>query len=223
MTAADLSTSLGDPSRGKLSAEERLFQVIQNGGEPPIQEQGGSFQRFFRKLWLGLKRNKHHPDPQAASGSGLARLNKFLGVVIVAGLALSVSNLFLLKPDIKQVYSRVAGAHSSAEYIGFKLVPVEELLTPLTSRSFFHPKTEEVPAPADVPVLTSNLPVAGVLESLQLVGIAFGAQSEAMIREKKGGRTYFLKQGEQLNGVIVKEIQKDRVIVEYAGQTRELM
>lgn len=223
MTSLDLGASLGDPSRGKLSAEERLFQVIQSGGEPPIQEQGGSFKRFLRKLLSGLRPAKHHPEPQAPRGSGLARLNKVLGVVIVAGLGLSVSNLFFFKPDIKRVYSRVASAQAAAGHMELKSVPVEEFVAPITSRSLFHPKVEEAPVETVAPVLTSNLPVAGVLESMQLVGIAFGAQPEAMIREKKGGRTYFLKQGEQINGVVVKEIQKDRVIVEYAGQTKELM
>lgn len=225
MTSPDLSASLGDPSQGKLSAEERLFQVIQSGGEPPEQEQGGSFKKFFRKISSAFKRKKRHSVQKSEAGSGLARLNKIVGVVIVMGGILSVANLFYFKPDIKWVYSRVAGTHAAAGHTDLKAVPIEELLTPITSRSLFRPKTEEAPpAPAaDAAPVAAAPGSAAAMDTLQLVGIAFGTNPEAMIREKKGGRTYFLKQGEQINGVVVKEIQKDRVIVECAGQTKELM
>lgn len=215
-----LTAPPGNPSPVKLSAEERLLQVIQNGGESPASGKRRLFGEFYQRIRSALGPRGHRPDREKAPGSNLVRLNKTLEAVLVLGLILSVANLFLFRPDIGRMHSRVASANTPQGHPAFKPISVEELLGVIGSRNLFQPKIEEV-----LPVVPSGpaAELSGILENLQLVGIAWGAQPEAMIREKKEGRTFFLKTGDQLKGVTVKEILKDRVIVEYEGQTKEIM
>ncbi|MBI4412264.1 MAG: hypothetical protein HY541_07260 [Deltaproteobacteria bacterium] len=223
MMILGLTAPPGDPSRMKLSAEERLLQVIQSGGESPFAGKGGGG-GFVQKIWSVFKQGGPAPGKKPVPGSGLGRLNKILGTVIVLGLILAVINAFYFKPDISRMHSLVAGTRPPEGQVDLNPIPVEEFLTPITSRNLFQPKTEE-PPPPDAPAVPPPGPAApsGVFESLQLVGIAWGTRPEAMIREKSEGRTFFLKQGDELKGVLVKEILRDRVIVEYEGETKEIL
>lgn len=218
-----LSAPFGsEPSRAKLSAEERLLEVIQNGGETPLKERGGGFGGFFQKirsLWNpGDPRSRQKPPP----GSDLARLNKALFGVIVLGLALSAVNVFYFKPDIGQVKGRVKAPPPAQERKALTSVPVEEFLEPITGRSLFQPKTEEI-KPVEAAPPPKQEGAGGIMENFRLVGIAWGTEPEAMIKDSQEGRTFFLKTGDELKGVIVKEILKDRIIVEFEGQTKEIM
>lgn len=204
----------------ELSAEERLLQVIQNGGESPFPEKGSFLGKFYQGLRSMLHRGGASSDPKRDTASMLARLNKALILSGVLVIALSGINIFFFRPDIGLLQSRVAEALPVQERPNLNLPPVEEFLTSLTSRSFFQPITAELapkkPSPDDADI-------AGVLDNLKLVGIAWSAVPEAMIREVKEGRTFFLKEGEKIKGVSVKQILKDRVIMEYNGQTKEFM
>lgn len=224
MTIFGLNLPHGGSSRTQPSAEERLLQVIQSGGEQPVKGSvGRQFRGFYRRIWSALKQRRPQPDQKPAPGSDIVRLNKALGAVVVVGLSLAVINAFFFKPDIGRMHTRVASALTPQVHSDLNPIAVEEFLTPITGRNLFQPKTEEAPSAA-APLPVNNVPTtSNILENLQLVGIAWGAQAEAMIREKKEGRTFFLKQGEQLRGVLIKEILKDRVVVEYEGQTKELI
>lgn len=210
-----------DPSQGKLSAEERLLEVIQNGGASPVPEKSRPFKKISSKIRSALKR-KPHPGRKPTRGSPLASANQVLVVLMILGLVLSAVSAFAFKPDIGKIYSRVAGAPKPQGHPNLKPLAVDELMTSIAGRNLFQPKMEESTPPADA----ARPPPGGkegILENLELVGIAFGAHSEVMIREKKEGRTFFLKEGETFKGVLVKQILKDRVIVEFGQETKELM
>lgn len=202
----------------KLSAEERLFQMIQDGGELPIPTKRRWFGGFRQKLRSALQRGKSSPRSKRDMVSVPARLNGPLALICVLVIFLSVTNIFFFKSDIGQLHGRVAETLPVQERPNLNPLPVEAFLTPITSRSLFQPTTGE-PEPKK-PSPAADL---GGVENFKLVGIAWGTQPEAMIREVKEGRTFFLKEGEKIKGVVVKEILKDRVIVEQEGQTKELM
>ncbi len=167
-----------------------------------------------------LHRGGASPDPKRNTASMLVRLNKALILSGVLVIALSGINIFFFQPDIGLLQSRVAEALPVQERPNLNLPPVEGYLTSLTRRSLFQAATEEL-APKKAPPGEGD--IAGFLDNLKLVGIAWGAAPEAMIREVKEGRTFFLKEGEKIRGVTVKQILKDRVIMEYNGQTKEFM
>lgn len=234
----DSTGSPRDPSHGKLTAEERLLQVIQDGGEPIKSGRGsrwGDISRWFSRLSparIQTALKARWPGPlsiksilKAVFQWDLAWANRALGTVSGLGLILAVGNVFYPKLDIGRVYSQVERTHApSGERSVPQPVPVDEYVASITGRNLFR-ASSSTPAPvagveAPLPVVS---PVTGGLDDLQLVGIAWGVYPEAMIRDKKGGRTHFLKQGDRLKDVLVKEILRDRVVVEYGGQPRELM
>ncbi|MBI4365824.1 MAG: hypothetical protein HY543_03295 [Deltaproteobacteria bacterium] len=238
MTLFGHGASFGKPPHAKQSAEERLLEVIQNGGEKPVAEQRRSFSQRMG-TWFGWGRECYYrirsrlqarksrpPRKKAARGSAIVRVNQALGVSIVVVLVISVITTFFFRPDIGALRGRVAEASIPREHPDLAPMPLEEVMAPLTNRDLFSPKTAETPA-AEVPAAAAKSEPSpgalGVLESFQLVGLAWGEFPEAMIREGKGGRTYFLKQGETLRGVLVKEIRKASVVLEYEGQEKELM
>ena len=215
-----------EPSQGKLSAEERLLEVIQNGGEATAQTSGPPRQGFYQKVLSTFKKSDSASTQTAVRGFDLARLNGILSLIIVLGMGLSIINIYYFKPDIKKIYTRVVAAPPSQTQMDLSPISVDDFLATLTGRNIFQPKVNEpppvpvetTPPPTDTPVIPS-----GEVGDLQLVGIAWGSQPEVMIRDKKGGRTFFLKEGEELKGVKAKEILKDKVIVEHQGETKELM
>lgn len=211
----------GDSPRTKLSAEERLLEVIQKGGEAHVPFQGKRlFGGFYEKIRSTFGQRDSGSGRKRNGGSRLGQVNKALGVVVILGLGLSTLNVFYFKPDVGRMQGLVAEAAVPEAPADLGSIPVEEVLASIRGRSLFQPKAEEAP-PAAPPPPAGSAPA--VLENLQLVGIAWGAQPEAMIRDKQEGRTYFLKVGETWKDVLVKEILKDRVIVEYAGETREIL
>lgn len=219
-----------NPPGGKPTAEERLLQVIQSEGEPVAAGKENRWEKVSQQFSrLSPKRIWEAFQPRGPGPSGqkpvwrfdLAWVNKALGTVTALALVSAIGNAFFLKPDIGGVYGQVERFQApGGERTLPQSVPVEEYVASITGRNLFQPSSAEVVEPASAPAAVTPL---GVLDNLQLVGIAWGVYPEAMIRDKKGGRTHFLKQGEKLREVLVKEILKDRVIVEYEGQDRELM
>ncbi|MFH0799988.1 MAG: hypothetical protein V2A66_07410 [Pseudomonadota bacterium] len=203
-----------------LSAEEKLLQVIQNGGESPFPEERSFLNKFYQELRSMFHRREASSGPKPDAASVLVRLNKALIASGVLVIALSGINIFFFQPKIGLLQSRVAEALPAQDRPSLNLPPVDEFLASLARRSLFQPTAGEAaprkPSPADADM-------AGVMENFKLVGIAWGAAPEAMIREVKEGRTFFLKEGQKLKGVLVKQILKDRVIMEYNGQTKEFI
>lgn len=56
-------------------------------------------------------------------------------------------------------------------------------------------------------------------KDLRLVGIIPGAEPQAIIEDKKNGQTLFLKKGEQIEGVEIKQIQEGRIVLGFGEET----
>ncbi|MBI5300011.1 MAG: hypothetical protein HY877_06960 [Deltaproteobacteria bacterium] len=207
----------------KLTAEEKLLQVIDSGGEPETEKKSwlkiaalkgtvGKAQDWFFQFKEGLSRPCFD----------LGVVNKGLAIVIGLVVIASVVNVFALKSDIKDVYARVAKHNTPSGGRNIALLEsVEMYLKDAGKRSLFRP--------GELPKKEENIPTVSaagadkILGDLQLVGIAWGEYPEAMIRDKADGRTYFLKKDQQFKGIKIKEISKDKVLVEYGGKNKELM
>ncbi|MGE5197080.1 MAG: hypothetical protein ACM3IL_01070 [Deltaproteobacteria bacterium] len=59
-------------------------------------------------------------------------------------------------------------------------------------------------------------------QSLKLVGISWSNDPDAMIEDTKATRTFFVKKGQAIGELKVKDITKDKVILTYAGEDIEL-
>ena len=59
-------------------------------------------------------------------------------------------------------------------------------------------------------------------EGLKLVGISWSDSPDVMIEDDKSKKTFFLKKGDFINDVEVKEIFKEKVILQYKEEEIEL-
>ncbi len=77
-------------------------------------------------------------------------------------------------------------------------------------------------APADSGAPAQPDPNAAVA-NLSLVGIAWSAKPEAIIEDNSKQRTFFLREGQTLpDGVTVKKVLKDHIVLSHNGQEFEL-
>ena len=61
--------------------------------------------------------------------------------------------------------------------------------------------------------------VSDMVSEFRLVGIIPGDEPQAIIEDKKSGQTLFLKKGERLAEVVIKEISEGRVVLGYNEET----
>lgn len=94
-------------------------------------------------------------------------------------------------------------------------VSFEEYQKLLDKKSIFAPpaKDRKKPRVPEGPTLRE------LVRDLRLVGIIPGDESQAIIEDKKSGQTLFLKKGEQIDGIEIKQIQSGRVILGYGEET----
>lgn len=97
--------------------------------------------------------------------------------------------------------------------------PMADYLSAILQRN---PFTGTSGSNAAAPVMRAREKLEALTGSLVVVGIDRGAKPEALIEDKDGGRTYFVKVGDVVNGAFVKEISANGVIVEYEGEEKLL-
>ena len=93
--------------------------------------------------------------------------------------------------------------------------PMAEYLSAVLQRN---PFTGTSGSNSAAPVQRPRERLKELVGSLVVVGIDRGATPEALIEDNSGGRTYFVKVGDVVNGAFVKEITSRGVIVEYEGE-----
>lgn len=82
---------------------------------------------------------------------------------------------------------------------------------------------EAAPAAADLPTSAASAPrITEVLQGLKLVGISWGPEPLAMIEDVATNRTYFLRKDQEVRGVKIQEIGKEKVTVTFEGEEGEL-
>ncbi len=62
-----------------------------------------------------------------------------------------------------------------------------------------------------------------IISNLNLIGFVSGEKPQAIIEDKKAGKTYFLYEGDSFNGCSVLKIEDNKVVLEYGNRTVELM
>ncbi len=87
----------------------------------------------------------------------------------------------------------------------------------IEGRNIFMPQQVETEAVITGPTLEE------VSANLSLIGIIAGARPQAIIDDKKSGKSHFLYEGGSIGKAKVKEILEGSVVMEYQGQTFELV
>lgn len=87
----------------------------------------------------------------------------------------------------------------------------------IEGRNIFLPQETEVSPAAAGPSLEE------ISSNLSLIGIIAGEKPQAIIEDKKAGKSYFLFKGGLIGQAKITDILEDKVVMEYQSQTFELM
>lgn len=210
--------------RKDVSPEERLLRLIK-----------GAKKKEFPK--------KEEAPPQEAAGAVVSRpsaeaaktksisislpfkelntrvLNTALIVILIALLAYFLYDLFYSSSrkkdmDIFMQSERAPGADEDA---AIEVKPYSFYSSAVDGRNIFMPQQVEVEEVVTGPT------VEEISSTLSLIGIIAGERPQAIIEDKKTGKSHFLYNGGFVGKAKIVDILPDSVIMEYQGQTFELV
>ena len=196
----------------KPTPEEKLFAVIQGAKHPPLR--AGAQAMSLSSLGARLAVLIGPVD--------LPRINQTLTVIAATLGLLCVMSPLLMQPRVARIVSR-AQSTPGISVNGTPLEglrPLEQYLQSMAQQDPF--RVGETPRAAIAPedATSTGRDPRALIAGLKLVGISWGQEPIAMIEQQQ--QTYFLKKGERLGDVTVKEILQDRVVLQAAGQDLEL-
>jgi hypothetical protein len=185
------------------SAEEKLLKLMQKSSSPSVAKPSSS----------------PSPKKKFKMSFSISALNKllFLGIVIcIAGLVYELrSGMALLSQSA--LPPSMSKAETAAPQTALSAPKgVEYYLRPVNERNIFRPY---VAKPVAKRAAAQDL--AHRMSKYKLVGIAWLDLPETatiMIEDPRKKDTFFLKQGEQLEGVTVKTIYTDRVVFSHENE-----
>ena len=200
------------PSSGSEGLAQEIAAAVKGPGIP-------SFSNTFETL-LGFFK------PKSASGPALAfgprEINRILSVSVILVLCAFSANVF-------------SGIHLLSRKVAFsvdtKTLPSEasffpsvaaitDYLVNIKKRNIFQPYEKKEEEQVETTSLGSSR-ILGMIRKFKLVGISWLDSPEsasAMIENVDSGATQFLKAGDKINDVTIKEIFADRVLLTYQGE-----
>lgn len=194
----------------KPTPEEKLFAVIQGAQQPPIR-------RAKAAAWPQL-------TARVASAIGpfdLPRVNQLLMALAALLALLCATTPLFMRPSISAILNAVGP--QPVPVIPKPLDGLKSLETYqeiLQTQDPFRIAAAPSTAAPDEPIEPPPPDPKTLLSEAKLVGISWGAEPVAMVEQQE--QTFFLKLGDALGGLTVKEILKDRVVFETDGQDVEL-
>lgn len=197
----------------KPTPEEKLFSVIQGAKAVPLRGRGS-------RASLGALARQTF----ARIGSiDLPHINQLL-MAVIGFLGLCLAGQFLTRPNLDRlmVHAQEPAPFRIAPPLqGLK--PLDEYLPKILEQDPFRvgqqPVTQAA-ASASQSAVDSKPDPKTLIGNMRLVGISWGDAPTAMIEQDK--QTYFLKPGDTIGGLSVKDIQKDHVILKSGDQEVDL-
>jgi len=209
----------------KETAEEQLLRMIEGpqGAQtlPPPPPRGSLVKRitatvqgFVTQLWRRVVPKRREADLVLAN---LRRASRVLWVFLAAVGAYVLIDLLLFQPKprvIRPTVSTTDGATVSTAAPETQLRPLADYMAAVEQRNPFTGS-----ASLFQPLIkTARHRLEELASSLIVVGIDRGPQPEAIIEDTTQQRTHFVKVGDEINGLLIKEISPKGVIVGYEGE-----
>jgi hypothetical protein len=225
-------------AQGPLSAEKQLLNLIEAGeakkqpagGPNPVQAQAaqhsrmgiispgawkGRFSFFKDKARAAGKGQRAHQDALKTANNFLSAGVAILSVYLISSISLSylnVKNLSAMQLPVAPV-----SAAPALSKVTSLLKESAVYLEKVKERDIF--KMGAKPVEEEVAPTGKIIDLCGVL---RVVGISWSADPDAMVEDTKVNRTYFIKKGDSVGELTVKEIQKDRVVMILGDQQMEI-
>jgi len=231
-----------------ISPEERLFKVIQEnkdsprpsmeGRDSPPKNAGGEADKIekpaapggIKHFFAGITGGK---SGEALAGGGAfgglsvklqnvdpKTVNKALIVVLTALIILVVYYAVNKRYNIE----KITGATLEIPTQNFRAQAIEDFkpaqfyIEEVKKRDIFHPPGEK-----KIAVESAKPTLKEMTKDFSLAGIYNGAYPEAMVEDKAAKKTYFLREGDEVKGIKVKSILKDKVILRYGEEEVEIL
>lgn len=196
----------------KPTPEEKLFAVIQGAAQKPLRGKPRALSLATVAARLSM----------LIGPVDLPRINQGLAVLI-GGLALAcVSNPLMMRPRVDRLLGRIEPR--GAPVIPAPLQGLKTLEAYLGTMGAQDPfRIGEQPlavSPDQAATAPAHADPKTLLGDAKLVGISFGENPTAMVEQQK--QTFFLKPGDVLGQLTVKEILKDHVVFRSGDQDVEL-
>jgi type II secretory pathway component PulC len=214
-----------------FSPEEKLLRLIKSSAKKDADkdklEIKAALPPSANGAPSGYKRNNREATrassltmPFKGIGINTKNVNLILVVTLIGLLVYFLADL-LYSPYYKKEADITAQPEKEAVEPKEKAVPPIEpfsyYASEVASRNLFLPQESEVTA------VQTGPSVEEISTGLSLIGIISGDRPQAIIEDKKTGKSYFLYKGGLVGQVKVMDILEDKVVMEYQGQAFELM
>jgi type II secretory pathway component PulC len=214
-----LDTEGGRMVADNITPEEKLLKIIENPqmekNKAPLKiKEAATGIKAVGAWFKGLRIDKN-----TFKYINLRMVNKivavlcgFLTIFLTFDFIIGGNNL---KKRLKQVATAEATPAVDEKKISIPVVNIADVLGQARERNIFTflPSKIEPVVPTDVFLVIGNL---------KLVGIMWSDNPQAMIEDTKEQRTYLLSAGEQMGKIKIKQILKEKVILDIDGQEKEL-
>lgn len=161
-----------------------------------------------------------------AASFGLKDINKVLlvGIVVVACF-LVVSFLSGLNQVNKGFTITVESAPANTDQFTPQFKDLQEYITTIARRNIFQPFEPKLAEKETGERVAAVTPINEQTKDLRLVGISWldtPESASAMIENTQSGVTYFLRSGEKINNITVKEIYADSIVISFGNEEMEM-
>lgn len=221
------------------SPEEKLLRLIRSSGRKPLPKEekpAGEIQPAEEpasKLGeAAVSQGQIAVSSRAAKQISIAlpfklkevntRIINTVFLVILAALLLYFVYDLLYASFYEESEPRIlvedeAAIHKTEKDAALDIKPYSYYSSSIEARSIFTPQQVEIEPVAAGPTVDE------VRANLSLIGIIAGERPQAIIEDRKAGKSYFLYKGGSVGEAKVVDVLDDSVIMEYQGQKFELV
>lgn len=192
--------------------EERLLNLIKFKGRraPDALHAAKPAERH-----MNLSSVKRLFDPKALKPRDLLHINRALAAAVAVSLVYLASTFLFPYKGKQDMAASIPVEEAAGQPSDGALKDHASYFRTIGSRNLFF--SEAFSPAADVGQSS------GLSERFNLVGIIAGDNPQAVIEDKKAGKTYYLYKGASFNGTIVEDIENGRVILDCKGERVSLV
>lgn len=211
--------------RRDVSPEEKLLRLIKKSKkkeEPKKEEAAEKVEASGSASQAGKAsaRTASVPFPFTLRDFNTRAVNPILMIILAGLLLYFIYDIFYTSYHKKEVdvfaeNGELFKAEEKEEPLDIK--PYSYYSSAIEGRNIFLPQQVEIEAVVTGPTLEE------ISAGLSLIGIIAGDRPQAIIEDKKSGKSYFLYKGGLVGKTKIVEILEDSIVMEYQGERFELV
>ena len=222
----------------KETAEQKLLKLIETSSSQPATAGTTHQQDVAKQMAQAVQGGSFHFELPAAlqflsfsrgAGNPPFGLKEFNRMLLYSMIAVSVFFAMDLLTGMKSLERKIVFSvdPNVSKKLFSVIPPVKDLasyLSPIETRNIFQPLEKKTAAEEkqDVPPPSEQAKkIVTLAEKLKLVGVSWLDRPETasvMIEDTESGITYFVRQGEKVKDLTVKNIYTDRVVLTFEGE-----